>query len=101
MLAQLVNLLQYTAGSESISICGTLEAASDCLPVSNFLFMKKTILLFLLFANVMVGFCQINSTYKWTWIGGENGVGSFGVYGQKGIEAATNKPGARGFFTAG
>jgi hypothetical protein len=35
------------------------------------------------------------STNKWTWIKGDDDIELTGVYGTKGIPAATNKPGAR------
>jgi hypothetical protein len=35
------------------------------------------------------------STGKWTWVSGDQTTGSPGVYGTKGVGAATNKPGGR------
>ncbi|MEO7309090.1 MAG: kelch repeat-containing protein [Chitinophagaceae bacterium] len=34
-------------------------------------------------------------TNRWTWIMGDTTAGSYGVYGTKGVAAATNKPGSR------
>jgi N-acetylneuraminic acid mutarotase len=37
------------------------------------------------------------ATKKWTWVGGSNTGGAFGVYGTLGIASASNFPGARGY----
>ncbi|HEX6430452.1 MAG TPA: kelch repeat-containing protein [Niastella sp.] len=40
------------------------------------------------------------TTDRWTWISGDNAVAVTGVYGTKGVVAATNKPGGRGFVAS-
>jgi hypothetical protein len=54
----------------------------------------KTVLLALTFV-VITAQAQISSSYQWTWIGGDNVPNIYGVYGQKGVENSTNKPGSR------
>lgn len=57
------------------------------------------ILLFLTFLFFLFkGSSQVNASYKWTWIGGDNTINSYGIYGQKGVESVSNKPGGRGYF---
>jgi N-acetylneuraminic acid mutarotase len=34
---------------------------------------------------------------EWTWVSGDNVISQFGVYGVKGVQASSNKPGARGY----
>ena len=54
--------------------------------------MKKLILLKLLFLITFLSNCQTN---QWTWVSGDNSINNAGVYGTKGIAAASNKPGGR------
>nr|AGU10164.1 Galactose oxidase, central domain [uncultured organism] len=39
------------------------------------------------------------STGQWTWVSGDSTAGRTGVYGVKGVEAASNKPGSRDYST--
>jgi hypothetical protein len=39
---------------------------------------------------------RLNLTdFRWTWIGGRNVIGSYGIYGTKGVPDGGNLPGAR------
>lgn len=60
--------------------------------------MQKRLLLLIPFLYCMNSTAQTNAAYKWTWIGGDNSFNNFGIYGDKGVESPTNKPGARAFF---
>jgi N-acetylneuraminic acid mutarotase len=45
---------------------------------------------------------EFNTTTKeWTWVSGSNTTGAIGVYGTKGVAAASNVPGARGSVSDG
>ncbi|MGQ0740589.1 MAG: kelch repeat-containing protein [Bacteroidota bacterium] len=61
--------------------------------------MKTTIVFvaFLLFAASSSA--QINPQTPWTWMKGDNIINQPGVYGQQGLPATPNKPGARNFST--
>ena len=50
--------------------------------------------LLLLFFSVYLN-AQITTSSQWTWMKGDSTINSSGVYGTKGVSAASNKPGAR------
>jgi hypothetical protein len=54
--------------------------------------MKKLILLKLSF---LITFLSNSQTNQWTWVSGDNSINNAGVYGTKGLAAASNKPGGR------